>query len=187
MSLPKLFIATLCFAVGLLVSILAAPAKRVPAILIVGVPFAALGAAALVSSRKALLHERAFASSRSERSVASLVPDPHAFIRDAPELAAKFRAWAGDRVSGGLASQAELEKAAVSLAEGISSENEMFLPWVAAVGESHRHRVQGRWSVSRLVSRGEPVVISGRFPYLRLRPLPEAIELLDVGSSLEHV
>jgi hypothetical protein len=38
-----------------------------------------------------------------------------------------------------------------------------------------------------LFSAGEPVVVSGRFPYLRVRPLPEAIELLEVGATLDHV
>ncbi|KAB2965240.1 MAG: hypothetical protein F9K16_02345 [Thermoanaerobaculia bacterium] len=187
MSWPKLLIAALCFAVALLVSFLAAPTRRVPAVLIIAAPFAALGIAALVSARRAFLHDRAFASRRSERTVASLVPDPHAFIRDAPQLAAEFRAWAGERIRGGLTSQVELEEAAVSLGEANSSRVEMFLPWVATVGEAHRHRVRGRWSVSRFFGRGEPVVVSGRFPYLRMRPLPEAIELLDVGTSLEHV
>lgn len=187
MSWPRLLIAALCFAVAFMVAILAAPSKRLPAILVVSIPFAGLGAAALVSSRKAYLHEKVFAPRRSERTLASLIPDPHAFIREAPRLAASFRAWAGDRVSGGLTSQVELERAAVSLGEAISLQSEMFLPWVAAVGEARRQQVRGRWSVSRLANPGEPVVVSGRLPYLRVRPLPEAIELLDVGATLEHL
>jgi len=187
LSPPKLLIAALCFSVAFMVAVLAAPSKRLPAILVVSIPFAGLGAVALASSRKEYLHERVFAPRRSERTLASLIPDPHVFIRDAPQLAARFRAWAGDRMSGGLTSQVELEKAAVSLGEAISLQSEMFLPWVAAVGEARRQQVRGRWSVSRLASPGEPVVVSGRFPYLRVRPLLEAIELLDVGATLEHV
>lgn len=187
MSLPRLLIAALCIAVGVLVSVLAAPAKRVSAVLVVAVPFAGLGVAALVSARKAYLHERAFAARRSEQTIASLVPDPYAFIRDAPQLAASFRSWAGERISGTLASQVELEMAAAALAEEISNQSGMFLPWVAAVGEVRRQQVQGQWSVARFLNRGEPVVVSGRFPYSRVRPLPEAVELLDVGATLQHV
>jgi len=174
-------------AVALMVAFLAAPSKRLPAILVVSVPFAGLAAVSLVSSRKAYLHDKAFASRRSEQSISSLIPDPHAFIREAPQLAAKFRSWAGDRVPGEMTSQVELEKVAVTLGEAISSQGDMFLPWVAAVGEARRQQLDGRWSVSRLVGRGEPVVVSGRFPYLRVRPLPEAIELLDIGAALEHL
>jgi len=187
LSSPRLLIAALCLAVALLVAFLAAPSKRLPAILVVSVPFASLAAAALVSSRRTFLHDRAFASRRSEQTISSLVPDPHAFIREAPQLAARFRSWAGDRVPGGLTTQVEIERVAAALGEAISSQSEMFLPWVAAVGEVRRQQVQGRWSVSRLFNPGEPVVVSGRFPYLHVRPLPEAIELLDVGTALEHV
>lgn len=187
MSVPRLLIAVLCLAVALLVAVLPAPSKRLPAILVVSVPFAGLAAVALVSSRKTFLHDKAFASRRSEQTVSLLVPDPHAFIREAPQLAARFRSWAGDRIHGDLTTPIELERAAVSLSEAISVQSEMFLPWVAAVGEARRQQVQGRWSVSRLFSPGEPVVVSGRFPYMRVRPLPEAIELLDVGAALEHV
>lgn len=183
----KLLIAALSFTVSLLVAFLAAPSKRLPAILVVAVPFAGLGAAALVSSRKEFLHNRAFATRRSEQTLSSLVPDPQAFIRDAPELAKRFRSWAGDRIPGKLTSQVELERAAAGLADSISRQSEMFLPWVAAVGEARRHQVHGRWSIARVVARGEPVVVSGKFPYLRVRPLPEAIELLDTGATLKHV
>lgn len=187
MSLPRLLIAVLCLAVALLVALLAAPSKRLSALLVVSVPFAGFAAAALVSSRRAFLHEREFASRRSDRTVSSLVPDPHAFIREAPQLAARFRSWAGERVAGGLTSQVDLERAAVALGEAISSQSELFLPWVAAVGEARRQQVGGRWSVSRVIRPGEPVVVSGRFPYLRSRPVPEAIELLEVAATLEDM
>lgn len=187
MSLSKLSIATLCFVVALLVPLLAAPSKRVPSLLVVTAPFAVLGIAALVAARRGILHERAFAARRSDQSTASLIPDVHAFIREAPALASKFQSWARDRVPGDFSSRRDLEGVATSLGNSIDFQSDMFLPWVAAVGEVRRHQVGGRWSVARWIGRGEPVVVSGRFPYVRIRPLQEAVELLDVGSSIERV
>ncbi len=177
----------LCMAVGIMVALLAAPSKRVLAVFLVGLPFIALGFAALVSSRRAFLHEQAYASLRSEQPVSGLVPNPEAFVREAPMLAARFNDWAGDRAPRGAVSVADLEQTAKLLGDSIALESELFLPWVAAVGEAHRIQCNGSWSIAKLIGRGEPVVVSGRFPYKRMRPLPIAIELLDVSSTLEHV
>ena len=170
-----------------MVVFLSAPSKRIVSLLVVGAPFAAFGIAALVASRREFLHDRMFASVRSKRPGAAPVPNPEAFIREVPVLARQFREWAGDRVPGRLVTQVDLEEAAIAVGETTAIDSEMFLPWVATVGEAYRLRTNGRWSVGTILFRGEPVVVSGRFPFFSVRPLTEAIELLEVSSSLQHV
>jgi hypothetical protein len=181
-----LLIGVLCLTVAALTAGMAAPSKRLVATIVVALPFAA---GALVAFRRhqeylQLLRLQATARSR-EQPLSAAIPDPLRFIAAAPVLAAEFRAWAATCGRAPLSTATDLENFAVRHGDAIPPDSNLFLQWVAAYGEAIRSATDGRWAIGRVVACGEPVVVSGRFPFLRHRVLLAATQVLDDAADLQ--
>lgn len=179
----KPLIAALClFAAGLVLAF-APPSKRGVVGLVVGVP-AAIGAVAALRGYTAdRSRQKRVTASGTDRPLRSLVADVDEFIRRAPELAAGFRARAASVLGAEADSLEALERFARRQAASIDLGSAEFLPWVAAYGEAVRASNRGRWSKAILFRRGEPIVVSGRFPYLRRAVLLEAYQVLEAAGD----
>jgi hypothetical protein len=181
-----LVIGALCLTVATLTVTMAAPSRRAVATVVVGLP---LVLAALFAYRKhrELLKLLAFqaAASTREEPLAAALPDPHSFITMAPHLAAEFQHWARTHSNTPLATAEDFENFAVRHGGAIPVDGPLFLQWVAAYGESIRSTTNGRWVVGRLLARGEPLVASGRFPFLRHRVLLAATQVLETAEDLK--
>ena len=180
-----LVIGVLCLTVAALTMGLAAPSKRLVVAILITLPFCF---AAFVAFRKhgehlRLLDFQASAPSQAQ-PLSSAIPDPATFIADAPHLASEFRRWASTLGPTPLSTPSELEHFAVRHADAIPTEGSLFLNWVAAYGEAVRTATHGRWAVGRFAARGEPIVVSGRFPFLRHRIVLAAIQVLDAAEDL---
>jgi hypothetical protein len=165
---------------------MAAPSRRAVATVFVGLPFV-LGAFLAYRKHRELLKLLALqaAASTREEPLAAVLPDPHGFISMAPQLAAEFRQWAESRSKTPLATAEDFENFAVRHGGAIPVDGPLFLRWVAAYGESIRSNTNGRWVVGRLLARGEPLVASGRFPFLRHRVLLAATQVLETAEDLK--
>ena len=181
-----LVIAALCLSVAAVVMGLAAPSKRLIVAIVVVLPFVF---AAFVALRKHGEHVRfldlhATAPGQSQ-PLSTAIPDPATFIANAAGLANDFRTWAATLDPTPVNSLSELEDFAARHANAVAGESSLFLNWVAAYGEAVRSSTNGRWAIGRLAAHGEPIIVSGRFPFLRHRVLLAAIQVLDAAEDLK--
>jgi len=182
----SLVIGLLCLAVAGLTLSMAAPSKRLIAIILVVTPFLLAAGFAFRKHRQHLrLLALRSAAPRTEQPLSALISDPASFIARTPQLAAAFRSWAAERDSGPLDTLAQLENFAAVHGGAIPREGSLFEGWVAAYGESLRAVTDGHWSIGRVLAPHEPIVIAGRFPFLRHRILLPAIQVLDAAEDLE--
>jgi len=165
---------------------LAAPSKRLIVAIVVVLPFVFAAFVALRKHREHihLLDLRATAPGQSP-PLSTAIPDPTTFIANAAGLANDFRTWAATLDPTPLHSPSELEDFAARHADAIPSDGSLFLNWVAAYGEAVRFSTNGRWAIGRLAAPGEPIIVSGRFPFLRHRVLLAAIQVLDAAEDLK--
>jgi|CXWL01.1.fsa_nt_gi hypothetical protein len=180
----KPFIAFLCvLAAGLSIG-LAKPSKRPVVAAVVGIPLMLGAGAALRGYATDRVQRVRVAASKSRGAEATLaIPDVENFLRRVPELCSAFRRMAQSTAGFEPRTLRQLERFALKHGESVELDGPEFLEWVAAYGEAVRVARAGRWSVARVIGRGEPVVVSGRLPYFRYRVLLEAYQLLDAASE----
>lgn len=183
-----LLIAILCLFVAVLVAAMAAPDRRLVAIIVVSVPFTVGATVALRGYLRARRDAatRPWVAAAAEGTIKDFVPDVDAFITSVPRREASFAAWAADRAAAAPRSMAELEDLCIRHGAGIELGSDRFLDLLAAYGELVRRATSGRWARGLLLCRGEPVVVSGRFPHRRVAVLRDAVSLLDAAADFEQ-
>ena len=179
-----LVIGVLCLTVAALTLAMAAASKRLAVAIVIVLPCLF---ASFVSYRRHREHLRLLdfqaAAPTQTQPLSSTIPDPATFIETAPALAAQFHTWASALYSAPLSTPSQLENFASRHGDAMPSDGSLFLHWVAAYGEALRASTNGRWALGRFATRGEPVVVSGRFPFLRHRVLLAALQLLDAAAD----